>query len=158
MFLNKVIINIIVGMLLCWGEHAGLPILRASAWWVYGASVLLLVVVLTPLGTENNGTKGWLMLPAGFSLQPAELAKVGVILAVSLVLTQLGPSGAADSDVRPRSRYVVLALIIAGVPMLLILAQPDLGSVLLMIATVFGMLAVAGSSSRWLYGLAAWVF
>ncbi|MDQ1248540.1 MAG: rod shape determining protein RodA [Actinomycetota bacterium] len=156
LFLDKQMINIVIGIILGWAvSTVGYRTLRASAWWVYGAVLLLLLAVLSPLGTVNNGIKAWINLPAGFSLQPSELAKVAVILAVALVLTQLGPSGAADADVQPRLRYVLLALIVAGVPIMLILAQPDLGTVLVIAATVFGMLAVSGVSSKVLWSMVA---
>lgn len=147
-FLDKHLINIVLGVILAWTvSRLGYRTLRASAWWVYAGTVALLVAVLSPLGTVQNGIQAWILLPAGFSLQPSELAKVAVILTVSLVLTQLGPSGAADADVKPRLRYVLLALAVAGVPLLLILAQPDLGTALIISATVFGMLAVAGTAT-----------
>jgi len=156
LFLDKQMINIVIGIILGWAvSSVGYRTLRASAWWVYGAALLLLLLVLTPAGTTLNGIQAWITLPAGFSLQPSELAKVAVILAVALVLTQLGPSGAADADVRPRLRYVLLALIIAGVPVLLIMMQPDLGTALVIVATVFGMLAVSGVSSYVLWGMVA---
>lgn len=149
-FLDKHLINIVLGVILAWTiSRLGYRALRASAWWVYAGSVALLVAVLSPLGTVQNGIQAWILLPAGFSLQPSELAKVAVILTVALVLTQLGPSGAADADVKPRTRYVLLALAVAGVPLLLILAQPDLGTALIITAAVFGMLAVAGTAT-WL--------
>ena len=147
-FLDKQLINIVLGVILAWTvSRLGYQTLRASAWWVYAGTIGLLLLVLSPLGTVQNGIQAWLTLPAGFTLQPSEVAKVAVILVVSLVLTQLGPSGAADADVRPRLRYVALALTVAGVPLLLIMAQPDLGTALIIAASVFGMLAVAGAAS-----------
>jgi rod shape determining protein RodA len=149
-FLDKHLINIVLGVILAWTiSRLGYRTLRASAWWVYAGAVVLLLAVLSPLGTVQNGIQAWILLPAGFSLQPSELAKVAVILTVALVLTQLGPSGAADADVKPRLRYVLLALAVAGLPIVLILAQPDLGTALIISATVFGMLAVAGTAT-WL--------
>ncbi len=156
LFLDKQMINIVIGVILGWAvSSVGYRTLRASAWWVYGAALVLLLIVLTPAGTTLNGIQAWITLPAGFSLQPSELAKVAVILAVALVLTQLGPSGAADADVKPRLRYVLLALIVAGVPVLLIMMQPDLGTALVIVATVFGMLAVSGVASYVLWGMIA---
>lgn len=153
-FLDKHLINIVLGLILAWTvSRLGYRTLRAAAWWVYAGVIVLLLVVLSPIGTEQNGIKAWLTLPAGFTLQPSELAKVAVILTVSLVLTQLGPSGAADADVRPRLRYVVLALAVAGIPLALVMAQPDLGTALVIAATVFGMLAVAGAASWVLWGM-----
>jgi rod shape determining protein RodA len=155
-FLDKQLINIVVGLVLAWIVGSlGYRTLRAAAWWVYLGVVGLLALVLSPLGTTMNGIQAWIMMPAGFSIQPSELAKVAIILAVSLVLTQLGPSGAAESDIKPRLRVVLVAIVVAGVPMALILLQPDLGTVLVIAATVLGMLAVAGTASWVLWGLIA---
>ncbi|MFI0432402.1 MAG: rod shape-determining protein RodA [Candidatus Nanopelagicales bacterium] len=155
-FLDKQLINIVVGLVLAWIVGSlGYRTLRAAAWWVYLGVVGLLALVLSPLGTTMNGIQAWIMMPAGFSIQPSELAKVGIILAVSLVLTQLGPSGAAESDIKPRLRVVLVAIVVAGIPMALILLQPDLGTVLVIAATVLGMLAVAGTASWVLWGLIA---
>lgn len=155
-FLDKQLINIVVGLVLAWIVGSlGYRTLRAMAWWVYLAVIALLVVVLSPVGTTMNGIQAWIVLPAGFSIQPSELAKVGIILAVSLVLTQLGPSGATESDIKPKLRVVAVALIVAGIPMALIMLQPDLGTVLVIAATVLGMLAVAGTASWVLWGLVA---
>ena len=145
-----------MGLVLAWIVGSlGYRTLRAMAWWVYLAVIALLVVVLSPVGTTMNGIQAWIVLPAGFSIQPSELAKVGIILAVSLVLTQLGPSGATESDIKPKLRVVAVALIVAGIPMALIMLQPDLGTVLVIAATVLGMLAVAGTASWVLWGLVA---
>ncbi len=153
-FLDKHLINIFVGVALAWAvSRLGYSTLRALAWWVYGATVLLLVAVLSPLGTVQNGIQAWIVLPAGFSVQPSEIAKVALVITVALVLTQLGPSGAADADVRPRLKYVVLALVVAAIPIGLIMLQPDLGTVLVIAAMVFGMIAVAGVSSWVLWAM-----
>ena len=49
---------------------------------LYLASLVLLVLTLTPLGTEINGSQRWLVVP-GFRLQPSEMAKLTVILALA---------------------------------------------------------------------------
>lgn len=155
-FLDKQLINIVVGLVLAWiVASMGYRTLRAMAWWVYLGVIGLLLVVLSPVGTTMNGIQAWIVLPAGFSIQPSELAKVGIILAVALVLTQMGPSGAAESNLKPRLRVVVMALLVAGIPMALIMLQPDLGTVLVIGAIVLGMLAVAGTASWVLWGLVA---
>ena len=46
--------------------------IRATAPWLYLAGLLGLLLVLTPLGVTVNGSRSWIHLPGGFSLQPAE--------------------------------------------------------------------------------------
>ena len=145
-FLDKHLVNIVVGLGLCVVVAGlGYRTLRALTPWLYAAALLVLLMVLSPLGTVENGIQAWIVLPAGFSLQPSELAKVAVVMVVALALThRVGRSGLA-ADAGPGRTEVLTALALAGVPMALILLQPDLGTVLVIAATVFGMLAVAGT-------------
>jgi len=54
-------------------------ILRKFAWLAYGASCFVILMVLTPLGMTKNGARRWLNI-FGLSLQPAEIAKAGLII------------------------------------------------------------------------------
>lgn len=123
--------------------------LRALAPFVHLAGILGLVLVLTPLGSVVNGSRSWIQLPGGFSVQPSELAKVGLCVALPMLLAP-----AAERRQRPRPRELLLAGLVAGVPVLLVLAQPDLGSALVLVALALGVLVVSGASWPWL----AWVF
>lgn len=100
-------------------------------WIVYGGCILLLLLVLTPLGTEVNGNKSWIRL-GGLSIQPAEFAKIGVALAF-----------AKWADLK-RIRYELDAsfiwlIAIIFFPAALILAQPDTGSALVFTSFVIVM-------------------
>lgn len=57
---------------------------------IYWFSVFLMALVQTPLGKEVNGARRWLRLPAGQQFQPAELAKIAVILFIPLLICQMG--------------------------------------------------------------------
>ena len=96
-FLDKHLVNIVVGMGLCvLVAGLGYRTLRALTPWLYAAAILVLLAVLSPLGTVQNGIQAWIVLPAGFSLQPSELAKVAVVTVVALALThRVGRSGLA---------------------------------------------------------------
>ena len=58
-------------------SRVGQQRVRLAAPWVYAGSLLLLLAVLTPLGRTVNGSRSWIPLVGGFTIQPAELAKVG---------------------------------------------------------------------------------
>jgi rod shape determining protein RodA len=88
------------------------------------------------------------------SLQPAELAKLAVVVGMALAVAERTEGSRRR---RVGTVEVVLMLTIAGVPALLILAQPDLGTMLVLSATVVGVLAVAGVARTWLVGLGAGV-
>ena len=123
-------------------------LLRTLAPFVYLAGVVGLVLVLTPLGAEVNGSRSWIRLPVGFSLQPSELAKVGLCVALPMLLAP-----AAERRQRPRVREVLLAGLVTGVPVLLVMAQPDLGSALVLVALALGVLVVSGAAWPWLVGV-----
>ena len=118
---------------------------------VYLGSIVGLLLVLSPFGSVINGSRSWILI-GGFSLQPAEFAKLGVIAGMSLLLAERlegrNRDGLRDGD-------VVGALAIAAVPAALIALQPDLGTMLVLAVTVFGLVAVAGAPRRWLVGLVA---
>jgi rod shape determining protein RodA len=113
--------------------------LRERGWLGYLAVVVLLGLVLTGLGTERSGTQAWFQI-GGFQLQPAELAKVAVIVGMAGVL--------ASRDLPLAVRWVGLSLGVLIVPMGLILLQPDLGTALVFVAIALGVLLVAGVELR----------
>jgi rod shape determining protein RodA len=86
------------------------------------------------------------------SIQPSEFAKLAVVIGMALVLAE-------RTEGRWRARVgggdVVAMLLVAAVPAVLIIRQPDLGTMLVLSATVFGVLAAAGTPRRWLALLAA---
>jgi rod shape determining protein RodA len=106
---------------------------------LYGGMALLLVAVLTPLGQVRNGTKGWFDFGL-FDVQPAELAKIAVIIAAAAYLAE------RKGDIRARD--VGIALGIIGFPSLLIFAQPDLGTMMVFLAFTGGLLLVGGARLR----------
>jgi rod shape determining protein RodA len=131
--------NLGLGLGLCWVvSRLGHRAIRRYTPLLYSASLAGLVLVLSPLGSTINGAQAWIRLPAGFTIQPSEFAKVAIIVGVALVLADRSPTDAPDL------RTLVRALAIAAVPVALILLQPDLGTVLVILSIVVGMLAIAG--------------
>jgi len=126
-------------------SRAGQARVRAAAPWAWAASVALLVLVLTPLGTTLNGARSWLPLVAGFTLQPAELAKAAVTLALAALL-----AGRLERDLDPGLREVLLAALLTAVPVGLVLLQPDLGSAVVVTTVGVVVVAVSGVPRRWL--------
>ena len=112
----------------------------------YFGCVGLLLLVLTPLGTEINSARSWFSM-GSFQLQPAELAKIALILILAVCTS-------ADRGHLSRQRLIA-CLVLAGVPMGLILLQPDMGSALVLVAILVGVLVVSGARPRHLAVLAA---
>ncbi|MBA2560173.1 MAG: rod shape-determining protein RodA [Propionibacteriales bacterium] len=153
LFLAKHVTNIAIGgvlaVLIAATDHRWV---RIWAPVVYLGGVAGLGLVLSPLGAVINGSRSWILV-GGMSIQPAEFAKLGVVAGLALLLAERVEARRGLASLR---WFDVLAgLAIAAIPAGLILAQPDLGTLLVLSATVFGLLAVAGAPKRWLVGLAA---
>ena len=149
-YLKRHVLNIAIGTLLAYGTTViDYRLLRAYTPILWGISVLGLIMVLIPaFGSTVNGARAWIALPGGFQIQPAELAKIAIIIGMSMVLSERSH----DSD-EPNSRDVLQALIVAGIPVLLIIVQPDMGTVFIISASVVAIIAVSGVPSRWVAGL-----
>jgi rod shape determining protein RodA len=149
-YLKRHVLNILIGLVLAWGTTIiDYRLLRAYTPIFWGAGVIGLIVVLIPgLGLEVNGAQAWIGLPGGFQIQPAELAKISIIVGMSLILSER----THDSN-EPTSRDVLQALLVAGIPVLFILLQPDMGTVFIISASVVTIIAISGAPSRWVVGL-----
>ena len=123
--------------------------LRTYAMPVYLATTGLLLIPLSPLGQEIAGARAWITLPGGFSLQPSELAKVGLILGLAATLAAPGRRERTPSD-----PLMWRALLVIGAPMALVLLQNDTGTMLVMAAIAASMIILSGASLRWILGLA----
>ena len=149
-YLKRHVINIAIGVLLAYGTTViDYRLLRAYTPIFWGLGVLGLAIVLIPgLGSTVNGARAWIALPGGFQIQPAELAKIAIIIGMSMLLSER----THDSD-EPNSRDVLQALVVAAIPVLLIILQPDMGTVFIISASVVTIIAVSGAPSRWVAGL-----
>ncbi len=149
-YLKRHILNIFIGVLLTWGTTLiDYRLLRAYTPILWGLGTLSLLAVLVPgVGSTVNGAKSWIALPGGFQLQPAELAKISVIVGMAMILAEGRGVNSAPTDID-----VLRALAIAAIPMLLIILQPDLGEVLIISAAVISIIAISGAPSRWVVGL-----
>ncbi|MFI5974873.1 rod shape-determining protein RodA [Streptomyces sp. NPDC051452] len=149
-FLVRHLMNLGIGIALMIGTlWLGHRALRNAVPILYGLSVLLALVVLTPLGATINGQRNWLVI-GGFSLQPAEFLKVSIILGMAMLLAARVDAG---DKPYPDHRTVFQSLCLAAVPIMILLLMPDLGSVLAMVAIILGVLLASGSSNRWVFGL-----
>ena len=149
-YLKRHVINIAIGSLLAWGTTVvDYRLLRAYTPILWAIGVLGLTAVLIPgIGDEVNGSKAWIGLPGGFQVQPAELAKISIIVGMSMILSER----THDTD-SPQHTDVLQALVVAAIPVLLILAQPDMGTVFIIGIAVVTIIAVSGAPMRWVVGL-----
>jgi rod shape determining protein RodA len=111
---------------------------------LYGGVALLLAAVISPLGSETKGTQAWFQV-GSFLLQPSEFAKVALIIGLAALVAQF-------QDEMPISRLAG-CLLVAGVPIGLIMLQPDLGTGLVLAAIAAAILLVGGARPRHFAGL-----
>ena len=151
-FLRRHLVNIAIGLVLSVlvtaTDHRWLRILAPP---VYVASLIGLLLVLV-MGSTINGSRSWIVI-AGMSIQPAEFAKLAVVVGMALIVAERTEGSWKRRQVGDLDVLGMLA--VASVPAAMILLQPDLGTMLVLLATVFGVIAASGAPRRWLAGLAA---
>jgi rod shape determining protein RodA len=116
--------------------------LRDYSMLAYLLTVVSLLFVLSPMGSRVKGHQAWYGLPFGFQLQPAEIAKFGLVVALAGYVNEHRD----EIDVWRLIVIVGLALIPIG----LVQLQGDLGTNVVLIFAVIGIFAVAGVPGRYL--------
>ena len=119
--------------------------MRLAPWFFFFSVVLLLFTFF--YGIEIKGSKRWLKIPGVISFQPSELMK----LALPIMLARYFQ----DRHLPPKARYIFWAIVMVSIPVMLIGAQPDLGTSLILISTGVFVLFVSGISWRLLFGALA---
>jgi rod shape determining protein RodA len=119
---------------------------KVYAGLIYIASLILLILVRTPLGTTVKGSQRWFQL-FGFQFAPSEVAKLALIAMLAAFLAELRRSDLTLQD-------VYRATVLAAIPALLVFLQPDLGTSIVTASILAGVLVVAGARARHLAILA----
>lgn len=121
---------------------------RTFAWPLYAANILLLVITLI-YGVDSGGNNRAIAI-FGLAIQASELSKILTLVAISTALTRVDRASSGLQD-------LTLAGAIVAPPFLLVVAQPDLGTALVLIAALFGALYLAGVATRWIAALGSLV-
>jgi rod shape determining protein RodA len=122
--------------------------LKTFAWPLYALQLGLLVVTLG-IGGGVGGSARWVTI-GPFQFQFSEIAKILMIVVLANYLaTRQGRLGSLGS--------ILGACILVGPPWLLVMMQPDLGTSLVLLAILGGMLFISGASLRWMGALAGGV-
>ena len=139
-YLNRQLHFAVVGVV-AMATAAYFPYRRVRDWVpaVFWGGMFLLLLVLTPLGVERNGTKAWFEF-GSFQLQPSELCKIAYIFMLANYLERF--NGRLDA------RQLGNGLLLGLIPIGLILLETDVGTALVFIAITMGMLLVAGAQTR----------
>ena len=118
--------------------------IRIYAPILYVISLVLLVLTITPLGTEINGSQRWIVI-ASFQLQPSELAKIALLVGLAALLH--------ESKGDPHVGFLGLSLVATLVPTALVFLQPDLGTSLVFMWMTAVLFLIAGVKARYLVAL-----
>jgi rod shape determining protein RodA len=150
-FLVRHALNFAVGLVLAIGaavtDHRRVRILAP---FLYAASIVGLILVLVPgVGDVINGSRSWIQV-SWISVQPSEFAKLAVIVGMALLIAEKGETNHREEA---RTIDVAQALAVAAVPVILVMLQPDLGTVMVLGSIVFAIIAVSGVPKRWLLGM-----
>lgn len=112
--------------------------------YIYGVLLLSLIAVL--FTKPINGATSWFVI-GSFSLQPAEFAKIFVILFLSFAISKVQSKGKSEIS-KPWKLGVCLLIVL--VPVLLIVKQPDYGTALVFIVATFFILFVSGINKKYI--------
>jgi len=115
-------------------------------WIFYVFNVILLLLVLSPLGVEVNGSKRWINI--GFQFQPSELAKILLILFFAQFIMKY-----KDKINSPGILFV--AIVLLAVPLFLVYKEPDLSTSIMIVLTFCVMLFVGGLSYKYIFAVLA---
>ena len=113
--------------------------------WIYGAVVVALLLVLV-MGVGAKGAQRWLSVFGFFRFQPSEMMKLAMPMMMAWYLS--------SRILPPKFKYIAISLMIVGLPVVLIIRQPDLGTSLLVGASGLLVLLFAGLRWRWVAGAA----
>ncbi|MBP3063118.1 cell elongation-specific peptidoglycan biosynthesis regulator RodA [Ectopseudomonas chengduensis] len=122
---------------------------RFMARWVplaYVVGVALLIVVEV-MGHTAMGATRWINIPGVIRFQPSELMKIIMPMTIAWYLSRY--------NLPPRFKHIVISLAMIGIPFVLIVKQPDLGTSLLILASGAFVVFMAGLQWRWIIGAAA---
>ena len=148
-YLKKQLLWVVIGLFLMVAvSFADTRQLRGWTPFVYGATVLGLLAVLSPIGSDIGGAHAWISLPGGFQVEPSEFAKVALVLSIATVFSNWRGG-------TPGLRSVLLALACAAPLMALVVIEPALGVALVLSVTAATMIVLSGTKLRIIAALAA---
>ncbi len=115
-----------------------------EGWLVVWLGAVGLLVAVAFIGFASHGAQRW--IPLGFfNLQPSEFAKVACVIAVAVAAVEWRRGKLPDN------KFLTRVLVVAGVPSILIILQPDMGTTFTLLIAVTIVLVLAGLRLRWVF-------
>jgi rod shape determining protein RodA len=118
---------------------------KAYAPVFYGFTLVLLLLVRTPLGSSSRGAQRWFQV-AGFQLSPSLFTRLSLGMMLATYLSEV------KGEIT--LRQVLRCVVMGGIPMFLVFVQPDMGSTIILAAIMVALLVVSGAKARYLAVLA----
>ena len=128
-------------------DYASFKYIAVFLYW----AVIAMLVFLNVQGVIRGGAQSWFQIGA-FTLQPSEFGKLAIII---MLAKQLAGREDEDEPVEedPQWKKIVTCAVIVGIPLVLVVRQPDFGSAMVYIVIFFVMLFVGGIRIWWLLGM-----
>ena len=153
-YLKKQLLWAVIGLLLMFAvSFVDSRRLRSWAPLAYGATLLALLAVLSPVGSRVNGAHAWISLPGGFQVEPSEFAKVALVLMTAMIFSQARPTASGG----PGVRSLLIALALAAPLIGLVVIEPALGVALVLVVVTATMIVLSGLRLRVIGALAGLV-
>ena len=150
-YLKKQLLNVVIGLVLMFAVSlASTRRLRAWTPLFCAATLLGLLAVLTPIGSQINGAKAWISLPGGFQVEPSEFAKVALVGVTALVFS----AARQGHGSAPGLRSLLVALACAAPLIGLVVIEPALGVAMVLVAVTATIIVLSGIRLRIIAGLA----
>lgn len=144
-YFHRQIISALVGLVVLVATSlTQYHVFRSYAKLIYGVSLTLLIAV-TIFGVNIRGTRGWFNF-WGFSFQPMEVAKVGVVLLLAYIVSSFGRRF-------EQPLFFFGTGLVTAIVMAIVMLQPDLGSSLLIGTVWFGIMLLVGARRSYIIGL-----
>ncbi|UUZ45842.2 putative lipid II flippase FtsW [Janibacter limosus] len=142
-FLKQFVFALAGGIALWWASRRSVLFWKRCALPAVAASFVLLGLVLTPLGFGFRGNRNWIGV-GSLSVQPSEIAKIGLVLGGALVLER-------KRELLGSIKHALVPFVAPIAPgmVLLVMLGNDLGTAMVIVAIVVGMLFAAGIQLRW---------
>ena len=148
-FAKRQIMFLVIGLGVAWLLSRASPrLLRRFAWPAILFSMVLLMLTFTPLGVTVNGNRNWVQFGSTWTrLQPSELAKLALVIWGADQLTR-------KDKLLDRAKELVPYLLVTGLVIGLVVMQGDLGTSMVLVATLGFVLFAAGVPLRFLAAVA----
>lgn len=138
---NKQIIGMVLGVIvMVVVSMIDYSTILSFSWLLYAMAVIALALIKSPLGYSSHEATRWIRI-GGMQFQPSEMAKVFLILFFAAYLLKY-------ADTLNTKKRLFITVLLAAIPLMLIVIEPDLSTTVVTFMVIFTMLFYAGLSAK----------